>query len=75
MPLMSSKRDIAGPFAVPDQPIQSPCIGVCTLGPNDLCIGCLRSTPEITHWLSYSPERRHTIMAELPARLETLFRL
>ncbi len=54
-------------------PVQTPCIGVCTLGPNSLCIGCLRSTDEIGNWLAYSDKERSRIVAELPGRLEALF--
>lgn len=56
-------------------PVQSPCVGVCTLGPHRLCIGCLRSSEEIGRWLSYSDGERSRITAELPGRLETLFRV
>ncbi|MEJ8568883.1 DUF1289 domain-containing protein [Elongatibacter sediminis] len=54
-------------------PVQSPCIGVCTLGPNDLCIGCMRTSREIGDWLGYSEAERKRITAELPGRLEALF--
>lgn len=53
--------------------VESPCIGTCTLGPGELCIGCFRSGEEITAWLSYSPERRRLIMDELPQRAQRLF--
>jgi len=53
--------------------IQSPCIGTCTLGPGDLCVGCFRSGDEIAAWLSYTHEQRRTIMDELPSRAQRLF--
>ena len=53
--------------------IASPCMGVCTLGPNDICIGCLRTAGEIGDWLKYSDEQRQQIISKLPARLEQLF--
>lgn len=53
--------------------IESPCIGTCTLGPDGLCVGCFRTAEEITAWLSFSPERRRTVMDELPARANALF--
>lgn len=56
----------------PDE-VVTPCIGVCTVGPGNLCIGCLRTTDEIGNWLKYSPQDRNRIMAERPARLESLF--
>lgn len=57
------------------EPARSPCTGVCTYGPNRLCIGCLRSRDEIGNWLSYSDFERRRILSELPGRLETLFSL
>jgi uncharacterized protein len=55
--------------------IVSPCIGVCTLAPNGLCIGCLRTSEEIGMWLSYTPGDRIRVILELPQRLESLFTL
>lgn len=53
--------------------IESPCIGTCTVGSDDLCVGCFRSTEEIAGWMSYSPQRRRTIMDALPERAQQLF--
>lgn len=53
--------------------VESPCIGTCTLGPGDLCVGCFRSAAEIADWLSYTPEKRSEIMQALPARADRLF--
>jgi len=30
--------------------IASPCIGVCALDAEDVCIGCFRTADEITEW-------------------------
>ena len=54
-------------------PVQSPCTGVCTLGLEGLCIGCLRSSDEIENWLNYSAHHRNRVMNELPSRLQSLF--
>ncbi|WP_376691591.1 DUF1289 domain-containing protein [Wenzhouxiangella sp. EGI_FJ10409] len=59
--------------ARPIPEVESPCIGTCTLGPGDLCVGCFRSATEITGWLGYSPEQRREIMQALPARADRLF--
>lgn len=53
--------------------IESPCIGVCTLGPGNICIGCFRTTDEIGHWMNYSQQDRSRILAELPRRMDALF--
>ena len=53
--------------------ISTPCIGVCTLDPDDRCVGCLRTSGEILNWLQYTESQRREIMDSLPARLDALF--
>jgi len=57
----------------PAESIASPCVGVCTLGPGNICIGCLRTAAEIGNWLNYSNQQRQRIIEQLPQRLEALF--
>jgi hypothetical protein len=45
-------------------PILTPCIGVCTMGPDGLCEGCFRNTDEITRWSSMSNAERQCLMDE-----------
>ena len=40
--------------------IESPCIGVCTLI-NKQCIGCTRTSDEISKWLFYNDNERKKI--------------
>lgn len=54
------------------QPIASPCIGVCVLDENDLCIGCARTETEIANWTQFTPDEREGIMNQLDDRLEAL---
>lgn len=50
-------------------PILSPCVGLCELGPDGYCIGCLRTGDEIARWLGMSEsERRHFIEHTLAER-------
>jgi len=56
--------------AIPE--IETPCIGVCTLSPRGLCVGCFRSAAEISDWLSFKPEKRHETMQALPDRAARL---
>lgn len=50
-------------------PVLSPCIGICQLGDDGLCVGCLRSSDEIGRWLAMSAaERRHIMDVVLPRR-------
>lgn len=54
--------------------IPSPCIGVCMLDEERLCLGCHRSVEEITRWVELGDvERRRLVEEELPrrARLRT----
>lgn len=56
--------------------IQSPCVLICVIEEkSNLCLGCARTTQEISQWIDYSDETRWQIMAELQARLKTVKRL
>ena len=53
----------------------SPCILVCSIDlKTGYCFGCGRTRDEIAGWLDYSDGERHSVMQELPARLETVER-
>lgn len=55
--------------------IESPCILVCSIDDKTgYCFGCGRTRAEIGAWLDLTPELRRAVMAELPARLETVER-
>lgn len=50
-------------------PALTPCIGICTLGDDGLCMGCLRTGDEIGAWSRMSDAERLRIMDEvLPRR-------
>jgi uncharacterized protein len=55
------------PDRPPERP-ESPCVGVCTLGDDDLCIGCLRSGDEIGAWTRMTPEQQWAVVQDLPNR-------
>jgi predicted Fe-S protein YdhL (DUF1289 family) len=55
--------------------IESPCILVCSIDmKTGFCFGCGRTRDEIGAWMGMTPENRCSVMAELPARLETVER-
>ena len=55
--------------------IESPCILICSIDlKTGYCFGCGRTSQEISGWTGYTPEFRRELMAELPARLETVER-
>jgi len=52
-------------------PILSPCTGVCRLGADGLCEGCLRNADEIAGWTAFSDaERRRLMETVLPGRAD-----
>ena len=49
--------------------VESPCVKICLIHPETrLCIGCRRSTDEISRWSEMTPEERGNIIATLPER-------
>jgi predicted Fe-S protein YdhL (DUF1289 family) len=42
--------------------IITPCIGQCDLDDNDICIGCYRSSSEITGWMDKSEDEKIDIV-------------
>ena len=41
---------------------KSPCISVCALDDNDVCIGCYRTGQEITDWFMADNARKQAIL-------------
>jgi uncharacterized protein len=55
--------------------IESPCIKVCVVEHHTgLCLGCARTLGEIANWTAFTDGERSRIMAELPARMESMRR-
>ena len=49
--------------------VLSPCTGVCTLGHEGYCLGCLRTGDEIARWLQMSDDERLRLVEHvLPQR-------
>jgi predicted Fe-S protein YdhL (DUF1289 family) len=42
--------------------VASPCIGVCALDENDLCLGCYRTVQEITDWWRLDADGRRAVI-------------
>ena len=55
---------------VSPQPSLSPCIGICKLDAEDICLGCERSMAEIRSWglLSRAQQRKILIRIQLRRR-------
>ena len=55
--------------------MESPCILVCSIDmKTGYCFGCGRTRDEIAVWIDMTDDGRRAIMAQLPARLETVER-
>ena len=55
--------------------IESPCILVCSIDfKTGYCFGCGRTRDEIAQWIAMTAAMRSQVMAERPARLETIER-
>lgn len=49
----------------------SPCINICTLDEQQICLGCRRTLDEIAEWASMTAETQWRIIGELPQRVPT----
>ncbi len=47
---------------------ESPCVSICALDENDICMGCYRSAQEITDWFMASDEEKREILARVRER-------
>ncbi|WP_439133378.1 DUF1289 domain-containing protein [Pseudomaricurvus sp.] len=45
-----------------EKPVKSPCIHVCALNEEDVCVGCHRTGQEITRWGRYSNDERREVL-------------
>jgi predicted Fe-S protein YdhL (DUF1289 family) len=52
---------------VPQGP-QSPCVSVCALDENDVCLGCFRTAEEITDWFFADARQKHAIVVAAEER-------
>ncbi len=50
-----------------DEPV-SPCISVCLLDEQDICVGCFRSASEVTDWFMASAEEKREILRRTEQR-------
>ena len=48
--------------------IKSPCVNVCTLN-NNVCIGCGRTSYQISNWSKFRSKKRDQIMLQLKVKV------
>lgn len=46
----------------------SPCVGVCALDEEDVCMGCYRTGQEITNWGAMNDQQREEVMKHVGER-------
>lgn len=51
-----------------ENPVASPCVYVCALGDDDICVGCQRSGEEITRWGRMDNAERRVVLARCEER-------
>ena len=49
-------------------PVRSPCVSICALDGDDVCIGCYRSGEEISRWGAMSDDERRQVMRRVAER-------
>ncbi|MCG7201436.1 DUF1289 domain-containing protein [Marinobacter pelagius] len=50
--------------------VRSPCVSVCALDENDVCIGCHRTGDEILRWTQLSNDERREVLRKVAKREE-----
>ena len=48
--------------------VQSPCVSICALNDDDVCMGCYRSAQEITDWWDSSNIEKRQILTHADER-------
>lgn len=49
---------------------ESPCISVCLLDDKEICVGCYRSSAEVTEWFMASADEKREILQRAEQRRE-----
>lgn len=54
---------------------KSPCISVCVLDDDDICLGCYRSALEITDWAMSTDEQKREVLRKARERMQGSFKV
>ncbi|MEM7020611.1 MAG: DUF1289 domain-containing protein, partial [Pseudomonadota bacterium] len=52
----------------PNSDVPSPCISVCELNDDDLCVGCLRTSSEIGVWRLLNDAEKRAVWRQIEQR-------
>ncbi|MCL6415870.1 DUF1289 domain-containing protein [Aestuariirhabdus sp. Z084] len=44
------------------RPVASPCVSICALDEDDICVGCYRSDQEIMQWREMDDDQRRQVI-------------
>lgn len=50
------------PEASTEKPVKSPCVSICALNEDGICVGCWRTGNEISHWGAYNNNERRVVL-------------
>lgn len=53
--------------------VVSPCVAICALDENDICVGCHRSGKEITQWTQLTNEQKQKVMEKVREREKSAY--
>ncbi len=48
--------------------VKSPCVAICALDENDVCIGCYRTGEEITQWGDMDNAKKRDVLKKVAVR-------
>ncbi|MFN2360068.1 MAG: DUF1289 domain-containing protein [Marinobacter sp.] len=48
--------------------VASPCVSICALDENDVCVGCQRTGDEIMQWPRLTDEERRAVLEKVAER-------
>ncbi|HHX34105.1 MAG TPA: DUF1289 domain-containing protein [Gammaproteobacteria bacterium] len=51
-----------------EKPVKSPCVSLCALDINDICMGCQRTANEISAWGKMTNEQRRAVLQKVNTR-------
>lgn len=51
-----------------EKPVRSPCVSVCALDIDDICMGCQRTGSEISGWGTMTNEQRRDVLQQAERR-------
>lgn len=63
-----SKRPVIIDPLTGEELVPSPCVSICALDEDDVCIGCFRSGSEITDWFMATSAEKRAILTRVKQR-------